>query len=266
MTIKEKIIDYESSQILKNYKISRANLLTLLSKETSNFLSKNKPEDFKQLKRKKIYKEFSKGLRKKVYYQLRQYWNEADLDSVSSHVSTRERLGSLDKFNNVISKHSKGVKNVVDVGSGVYPLIFPFEDFKELKSYTCIEQDRKACQKVEQFKTLVHNVNVDIFCESIGLRPWQQYLPRGIKRFDLALMLKLVPVVSRQDRKEIDFLAQIPASKIILTASRQSMTKKQDISHRERKKLVEFIEKINGEVVEEFETKDEIGFILQITD
>ena len=84
----------------------------------------------------------------------------------------------------------------------------------------------------------------------------------GVADFDLALMLKLIPVVQRQQRELIPLLLTVPAKSFLVTGSRYALTKNMDIEGRERKVIKDFIEKSGKNLTESLNTKNEFGYLL----
>ena len=85
----------------------------------------------------------------------------------------------------------------------------------------------------------------------------------GVKCYDAAFLLKLVPVVARQQPRLLATLAETPAERLVVTGSRQALARRQDISRRERAVIGSFAKR-HGLVVEsEFETPSEVGLVLR---
>jgi hypothetical protein len=87
---------------------------------------------------------------------------------------------------------------------------------------------------------------------------WEPLLrASGIAMFDVALMLKLVPVVARQEPEHLAILAAVPARRIVVSGSREAMAKRRSIARRERAVLDDFIAGAGWRVTAESETPDE---------
>jgi hypothetical protein len=80
---------------------------------------------------------------------------------------------------------------------------------------------------------------------------------------DVALMLKLVPVIKRQLPAKLQSLALIPARRLVVTGSREGMVKRRGIAGRERRVLESFADQGGWRVAGSFETPDEVGLLLQ---
>ena len=85
---------------------------------------------------------------------------------------------------------------------------------------------------------------------------------RGWCPYDIALMLKLIPVIKRRVPQGLPVLGRVPARCLVLTGSREGMVKRRNVAGRERRVLEDFARDFDWRVVDSFETPDEIGLIL----
>jgi hypothetical protein len=76
-------------------------------------------------------------------------------------------------------------------------------------------------------------------------------------------MLKLLPVVERQTPALVSVLANAPAHGLLLTGSKEALTKRKQIGRRELATLERFIDLHGLKRVGSFETPDEIGILAQ---
>ena len=84
--------------------------------------------------------------------------------------------------------------------------------------------------------------------------------PRGL--FSLALGLKLIPVVARQQRNLLHLLKGLPAHRFLVTGARQAMVRRKSIERREKAALYSFAEEQGFTVLSTFETATETGLLL----
>jgi len=257
---KKIFVSEEAQKIVSKYKISnedaKKRLEEELSKNNQLLSAIDKAASLKEIERLAVYVSFIKKFKKDVYYFLRQYHQKGT--SSEEHISTKERLPYVQAFNDQIVEKYGNVRNIIDVGGGVYPLTFPFEKFSQLEHYVWIDKDPKAYEtllKLENPKLVLYN-------ESIGDRFWEKYLPENISEFDLALMIKLVSVVWRQERDLVSLLTEVPAKTILVTAPKESMTKKESIERRERSVLEKFITLSGRTVVGELDIENEFGYFI----
>lgn len=288
----QNLLDAESRHIAKKYKISAGEALEALEEK----LAKNpsllkKAEQFdsvEKLSRTSEYKNFIKVVRKDIYYSLRRYHSEPNWlkrtwielseslkkdqkdeaqkllrEITLSHVSTKERAVHIDEFNKQLVNFGKESQNVLDIGGGLLPMTFPFESFGRLENYVWLDKDKKAEEMLVKFKELFAAKNLSLFSHKIGEKPWEFYLPKGKTDFDLVLMIKLVPVVWRQERHLVQTLAQIPSKKILITGSKESMTKHESIQKREDIILHEFIKLTGKQVTGKLDIPNEFGYYLE---
>ncbi len=106
------------------------------------------------------------------------------------HASTRERVPFLDGFHARIWERTGVPARVLDVGCGVGPLSLPWMGIGTA-SYVATDVDRRALGVVDGFLTLVgqpHEVRV---ADAVTHPPTDEA--------DVALLLKLVPTLDRQD-------------------------------------------------------------------
>nr|MBP7928060.1 hypothetical protein [Patescibacteria group bacterium] len=125
--------------------------------------------------------------------------------------------------------------------------------------YTWIDKDKKSYNKLLDFKEK-HNLQVlNLHCQSIGELSWGSYRENG---YDLALMLKIVPVIFRQEKLLFNLLANIPANTYIITGSKEAMVKKKNIEDRENSVIQRFIGLTGKEVKRKFEIENEFGYVI----
>ena len=272
-------IEGEALKIIKKYKISEKEAAVFLRREledsNSLFEAITGSGELKDIYRLREYKVFIKAVKKDIYYHLRQYRvPEASGESTSggeekglsqTHVSSREREPYLKEFNKQVLAYCGGAENIIDIGGGVFPATFPFRKFKNLKNYVWMDKDKRAYGHLKELsKDLVlPGQKLILFNESIGDRPWTTFLPKNVEEFDLGLMIKLIGVVWRQERELLDFLVDVPAKKILVTAPKEAMTKKEDIRRREDWVLHRFIEQGGFRITGKINVENEFGYFLE---
>jgi hypothetical protein len=275
---KQQFINGEVLNITSTYKIERKKaeeiFINKLHKNQKLTEAVESATDLKDIHRLREYKEFTKSVKKDVYYLLRRYYSsqtpptdpsgsEKSLSS-DEHVSTRERAPYLKDFNRkLLSKH-KEVESLLDVGGGLFPLTFPFNKFVKLNNYVWVDKDVSAYERLRTFEGIPEAEDkLILFNEGIGERSWDRYLPSGTHRFDLVLMLKLIGVVWRQDRALIPFLSRVPAKTILVTAPKEALTRKENIRFREDRVLKKFAELGGFSIKDEFSIENEFGYYLE---
>jgi hypothetical protein len=246
----------------------------------------------KNIMKTRLYDEVKTKSKRKIYYALRQYNKDreeretltAELRSLQSaghsvsgfseetprivshlartHVSTRERMESPGSFYSRIFDYIDPPESIVDVGCGLNPLIFPFDrEGSRVACYAALEKDTTCISALEVFSGLFERKILHPF--QWDIKDGWKTLCRGIgvHRFQIAFLMKLVPVVSRLERRLLDILLDTPADTWVVTGSRTSMTKHIDIEKRERKIVRAFLSQSGKGVAAEFVTSDEFCFI-----
>lgn len=240
----------------------------------------------KEILKARVYDEVSNKARRRIYYELRQYHKDtAERESLiaalsasspggdytdiinglaQSHISTRERLNSLESFYRELFKYIGAPASIVDVGCGLHPLIFPFTGAgNHVTRYIALDKDNIGISAIEAFSRLL-NKNILLPMNWDIKEGWRVVLERtGVLRFDAAFLMKLVPVVFRIQRGLLDILLQTPAQTWVLSGSRTSMTKYVEIEKRERWIIKQFIRQSGKQIIGEFSTEDEFCVIVR---
>lgn len=248
-------------------------------------------DDAARLRRTRVYKQAADRAKTKIYYHLRRYrQDEPQLDDgasslralaelgvgpddpravaardavVASHVSTRERLDELPAFFAALFGLVPEPTSVLDLGCGVQPLLYPFAGAGRSTSlYLGLDRDAVAIEAVSAWAGLVGpRLQARRWSLSDGFAEVSGPEPDG--GFALALALKLVPVLWRQEREQLSLLAQVPARRLLVTGAREAMVKRRSIDKREQRVLRTFAETQGFVVVDTLETASEIGLLLE---
>src|SRR3990167_7356905 len=161
-------------KITRTYKIA----LNEVTKRIEDKMSRNSElkktmnaADLRKIEKNTAFKNMLKEVKKEIYYDLRQYRNKGsggktqetikrldealeknDLEKITDlfaeavreHVSTNERLEHIQLFHTQIEDLIKESKIIMDIGGGLYPLTFPFENALNLEQYIWIDTDAKS--------------------------------------------------------------------------------------------------------------------------
>jgi len=240
-----------------------------------------------RIQRTSVFKKAAAAAKREVYHALRRYrqddaklrrlidglsdlpanTDESErarllLEICQSHASTRERHPFAAEFYEQLFRHIEGAASLIDVGCGMQPLQFPFSKApKTLQRFVAFDSDAESVRAARAFAA--HQSSVELSAFQHDLRDgWESCCEQtGIEHFDVALMLKIVPVFQRQARDLLPVLASAPASKWIISGSKQSMTKRRDISRREEAVIRSFIRSANKEFAAEFTVGEEFVFV-----
>ncbi len=243
-----------------------------------------------RLARTRAFRDAASSAREKIYYSLRRYRRdnegaEADMAALAGlardapppereeagrkvimgHASTRERIENARAFYGQLFTLADGPRTIIDVGCGVQPLAFPFEGAgagAAVELYAALDRDPGAVRAVEAHARSFEAGRVRALEWDIA-DGWAPVAgAAGVETFDLALLLKLVPVVKRREPHLLETLARVPARRMLVTGSAMSMTKRRSVRRRERGVLRRFIDDAGLEIAGELETPDEVGWMV----
>ncbi len=248
------------------------------------------------IRRTRVYKDAAAAAKRHVYHTLRRY--RADDDEydawiaqlrdggtsmagnelativsglLAGHASTRERMANPQQeraFVSFLTRVIGRATNVLDVGCGVQPIRFPFAQFPSLTTYVAVDSNRRSIEAVAAFASATGNAALRPVYNDLsgGWRPVLDELGmQGETSFDVALMLKLVPVVARQAKELLSVLADTPAQRWIVTGSTTSLAKRTSIERREQRVLRRFVAQSGRSVTQEFVFGEEFGFLVEPT-
>lgn len=276
------------------YRIESADAIEMIREEfeTNPALHRAAAENDspQKLKRTKVYKKAANSAKKKIYFRLRNYRSDAQpIDGlltrltqaspetpiqerqaiisaiIQGHASTRERLPSRDEFYRQLFEHVNPPQRIIDVGCGVHPLMLPFESdwAREIKVYVAVDKNSNDISCINHFaRTQQLEPLTGIHWEiSEG---WSKLGQRQhCQQFDVAFLMKVVPVVLRQQRELLPVLTHTPATTWILTGSRIGLAKRRTIEKREKRVLEEFVSLAGRTVKHEFEVDEEFVWIVK---
>jgi len=266
-TLKQKLIQDQTKKICRVYKISPEKASEKLLKEMDSNLDLielvNSAKSLKHVYKTRLFKDFIKKVKKEIYYSLRTYQkpeNNADNENalVDTHISTKERSPYIKHLFKQIDEYVKEAETVLDVGGGMFPALFPFEDYPNLKYYIWVDKDKTSYQKLKQ----QNYQKLTLYNHRIGEYDWSEYLPEGKDKFDFVFMLKVVPVIARQEKELLDELINIPFYKAVVTGSKEAMTKKINIERREDAIIREFLQKAGWGITKKVDIPTEFGYIV----
>ncbi|GAB1694988.1 hypothetical protein [Krasilnikovia sp. M28-CT-15] len=245
----------------------------------------------REAQRTRVYKDAATLTKKTIYNRLRSYRAEpaafdtalqtlmelppdasteqveaAATDIAAAHVSTAERLGHRAQFLDVLeAANPTGSRVVVDAGAGVLPALLGADWLHRqgITQYWAPDKDPKAVAAVAAYAARL----------PAGLvRPAQWNVADGwaaLHRLglpetcDVAWMLKVVPVVLRQEPQLAPVLAAAPAPRLLISGSRVAMAKRQNIEARERRVVQRFCADHGLRTIGEHVTEDEFFLLAE---
>ena len=225
--------------------------------------------------------------RSRVYHQLRRY--VADRDQLNelaaalhsavadrraaeieelrrailvAHSSTREREPYYDLFYRELFATVGPVRTVLDLGSGVHPLSFPFGSAAtRTELYVAVDRDPAAAAAIRAFADHVRPCRLVVMQRDLS-EAWWGDVARESPDFDLVLMLKVVPVLARQDRSALSGIVQARGRRWLVTGSAEALTRRASIRDREDASLRRFIATVGLPVISRLDLPNEIGYVL----
>jgi len=292
MILPNDLLEFETNAICSRYKIGHDHVKRMLCENIKTYpklikkIQESKAGD--DITRFKDYKLFVKNVKKQIYYDLRKYHKdkntEIDLrykleklisinatteeinrvvkELLLTHISTQERVPFYEMFYKTLFDIIDAPHSIVDIGCGLHPLSFPFEQQKEcLKTYLAIDKDPEVITTLRIFADYVYPVKLIPVCMDINEISWSDFVNND-ERYDFAFMLKLVPVLYRQGKDSVMKLVETPANIIQLTGNIEAMTRKDTIMRRENKVLKKFIANANKQIIDSFEIGNEFGYLI----
>lgn len=288
----EKFIKNEAINICKKYKIDANQVREIIITNLDDKIKvlKDILENYsnKDITRSKPYKEFKKHIKKRVYYYLRQFQRNKDkenqlklqLDSLGQqnnnskeinniilelllcHVSTEERFPYYEKFYKLLFDLIKPQRIILDIGCGIHPLSYPFKLGELPEKYIAIDNNLTSINIIRVFAKTMGLTNLIPIHANISETNFNTLLTNSDDKFDIVFMLKLIPLIYRQNKNLIPKLINIPAHKILITGVKEAMTKKVNIKKREDILLKRFIKESNRKAIGSIEIENEFGYLL----
>ena len=283
-----------AQEAVKKYRIERSDATQMILDEFESNPSLKRAVDenetAQKLKRTGSFKKAASAAKKRIYYHLRNYRNDAQqlerlikelehasLDTpieyrqqlidavVLGHASTRERIPSRDEFYRQLSGLIPPPTHIIDIGCGVHPLMFPFEGnwSTQIARYVAVDKNPNDVSCINHFSRLSPQAQLSAIQWEIS-EGWPALAEQtGCEQFDIAFIMKVVPVVRRQQRDLLSVLSQTPAKSWLLTGSRVAMAKRRSIEKREQRVLEEFVALAGRTVKHEFVVEEEFAWIVE---
>lgn len=282
--------------VTKRYRIDAPRAVELILEEWGHqpklLATVAKAGSAREVKRTRVYRDAVTSTKKMIYHKLRTYRAESDAfdtavarlagltaESPSSeiasaaravaeaHVSTAERLPHEDAFLEVLTVTSGAARTVLDVGAGVLPALVGADWLAEHGIEQCwaADKDAKAIEALNAYSALVPEGLIHPVLWGIA-DGWDVLHGKGMPyECEIAWLLKLVPVVARQEPGLLPILAAAPAKRILISGSRIAMAKRQNIERRERRVVRRFCEEHELREIAEHVTEDEFFILTERT-
>jgi 16S rRNA (guanine(1405)-N(7))-methyltransferase len=279
----DELVGALADEVVRRYRIDRAAAVDAIAKSWTErprlvaVIAASGSLD--EVRRTRVYQDAAAAAKRDIYHRLRRYRSGsferlASLSAgasgevlasrvaeiIAAHVSTAERSTHLDEFLAALTAAVGPVRSVVDVGCGVLPLVYPLDG---VDSYWALDRDRDAVGAVEDFARIRADGRLRPVVWDLA-DGWPRLFGGGLpRRCDVALLLKVVPVVARQSPHLLATLAAAPADLLVISGSRIAMAKRQDIERRETQVLQRFCTEYGLVERARFHTPDEICLVVE---
>jgi Ribosomal RNA methyltransferase (FmrO) len=287
------LADDLAQSIVHRYQVDHAEAVTAILAEWSrrpdllDVAGKvTRPEE---VKRTRVYRDAAVAVKKDLYYRLRRYRPDlatvdrgvaalsrqaprssaGEMEAVirevaAGHVSTAERMPHLTEFFERLVAMTGVPETIVDVGCGVLPVLVPLDStMRGTREYWALDNDRTAIGAVREYVRVRADNRVRPVEWSVN-QGWAAAHDSGLPGLsEVGFLLKVVPVVARQSSALLGVLAQTPAERLVISGSRVSMVKRQDIDRRETRLLRRFFKDYGLSELGSFRTPDEVVFLVQ---
>ena len=288
----EALVEDVLSTVVKRYRIDERSAKNVIEeiflKDEDLRKVVEKEESSSKIKRTRAFKDAAAEVKRTIYYGLRRYsvdrvdqrdliakLSKAEdtprqeiealgLEIARSHASTKERLDHRDEFYRQLLPLIGSPASILDVGSGMQPLLFPFAQVdNELELYLAADKDADSIAAVNGYAKALGEDRLKAIIWDLR-EGWQSIFEKsGVSSFDVAFLFKLVPVIERQNPELLEILIETPARRWVVTGSMISLTKRQRIEKRERAIIRRFCEAANRHVIHEFSVAEEFGIVAE---
>ncbi len=180
--------------------------------------------------------------------------------ALGQHASTAERLPHLERFHAGIWALTGGPpRTLLDLGCGIGPLGLPWMGLAADATYRACDADRRSLAVVEGFLSLVGQPATVDACDLVASGP-----PPG--HVDVALLLKLIPLLDRQDRSAAArCVGALDASHAVVSFPARSLggrTRGMEATYRRR--LADLVAELGIRDVREASVPGELVFVLTL--
>jgi 16S rRNA (guanine(1405)-N(7))-methyltransferase len=180
--------------------------------------------------------------------------------ALARHASTAERLPHLDRFFGPIWELTGGPpRTLLDLGCGLGPLSLPWMGLAPDAMYRACDADRRSLAVVEGFLSLVSQPAAVDARDVVASGPPPE-------RVDVALLLKLVPLLDRQDPLAASrCLGSLDAAHAVVSFPARSLGGRQrGMETTYRRRLDDLVAELGIREVREASVPSELVFVLTL--
>ena len=186
-------------------------------------------------------------------------FRDACMEVMRGHASTAERLPHLERFFAPIWELAGGPPQaLLDLGCGLGPLALPWMGLSRTATYHACDVDRRSLDVAGGFLDLVGQPHAIDARDVVAEGP-----PRT--RADVALLLKLVPLLDHQDPSAaVRMLHRLDARYAVVTFPSRSLGGRRGVAATYRRRLDELVAEAAIGEVREASVPNELVFVLTL--
>ena len=212
-----------------------------------------------------LFDELKKALKKEKIEKTMDLHKEL----LSMHISSKERIEFYPEFYKKIFEITGTPESLLDVSCGFNYFSLVFSGLKKL-NFVGTEYKKEFVEQMKEYFDLIKDSKIkgkgfllDLKNTDFETRNELMDLNNG-KNFDVVFLFKLIPVMEREKKGLTENLLDlIPAKWIILSCSKESMTKKEKIAFRETTIMKKFIKENSLYLNAKIDFPNEIVFVVK---
>lgn len=177
--------------------------------------------------------------------------------ALAGHASTAERADHLEALGAVV--RATGAQSLVDLGCGLGPLALPWYGLPRSAQLTAIDVDRRALGTVEAFLELIGQAH--------EAREQDLVADPSTPAADLALLLKLVTTLDRQDAGAAERVIRgLDTPRAIVSFPARSLGSRRRLDRAYRERMDELLQALGGRVqnATEASVPNELVYVLTL--
>lgn len=181
--------------------------------------------------------------------------------ALARHASTRERLADLETLYTLVWRRIGGSpRSILDLGCGLSPLALPWMGLARDARYHAVDADARPLATVDAFLGLVGQPHTVLAADLAGTLP-------PLAAADVALLLKLVPTLDRQEPAAAARLVRSLRSRhAVISFPRRSLGgRSKGLERPYRSRLEALMAEVGASEVAETTVASELVFIVDLT-
>jgi len=265
----------------------------LIEKELNKLLLRNpkllkisKEKDLKKFDRSAVFKRIVKDIRRVLHRshgvfqkdkskraaileELKMSKNKVSLvppkKLLSTNISTKERIDSYKRLYSQIFDITSKPKSILDLGSGLNPLSFPYMGLKEVK-YLATEINQSDVKFLNDYFTIMKNQGLNGKAELLDLtEPSSLETLQNLSQVDVCFMFKLLESLEETKKRKFKLIERILLSLksewIIVSFATKTVAQK-NIKFKQTKWFDSMLQRLNKEFIK-IEFSNEIFYVIK---